>query len=76
MDGRGAWRDNIFVERLWRTVKYEQVYLHAYDSVSEARRYIMRYFDWYNQSQPHSGLSRLTPDDVYYSTLTALDLAA
>lgn len=76
MDGRGAWRDNIFVERLWRTLKYEQVYLHAYDSVTEARRLIMRYFDWYNRLRPHSGLKRLTPDEVYYSTLPALDLAA
>lgn len=76
MDGRGAWRDNIFVERLWRTVKYEQVYLHAYDSVSEARRSIMRYFDWYNRSRPHSGLNRLTPDEVYCATLPELDLAA
>ncbi|WP_268753199.1 sigma 54-interacting transcriptional regulator [Desulfopila aestuarii] len=76
MDGRGAWRDNIFVERLWRTVKYEQVYLHAYDSVSEARRSIMRYFDWYNRSRPHSGLNRRTPDEVYCATLPALDLAA
>jgi len=76
MDGRGAWRDNIFVERLWRTVKYEQVYLHAYDSVAEARRSIRRYFDWYNGARPHSGLNRLTPDEVYYTTMPVLDLAA
>ncbi|WP_407642616.1 IS3 family transposase [Desulfopila aestuarii] len=76
MDGRGAWRDNIFVERLWRTVKYEQVYLHAYNSVSEARRSIRRYFDWYNGARPHSGLNRRTPDEVYYATLPALNLAA
>jgi len=76
MDGRGAWRDNIFVERLWRTVKYEQVYLHAYESVSEARRSIMRYFDWYSRCRPHSSLNRLTPGEVYYAMLPAMDLAA
>lgn len=65
MDGRGAWRDNIFVERVWRTVKYEQVYLHAYASVSGARSSIMRYFDWYNRCRSHSSLDRQTPDDAY-----------
>jgi len=76
MDGRGAWRDNIFVERLWRSLKYEQVYLHAYASVSEARRSIMEYFDWYNRCRPHSSLKRQTPDDTYYATLPAMNLAA
>jgi putative transposase len=56
MDGKGAWRDNVFVERLWRTVKYEEVYLHAYDSVSEARASIGRYLDFYNGRRPHSSL--------------------
>ena len=56
MDGRGAWRDNVFVERLWKSVKYERVYLHAYDSVSEARRSIKQYLDWYNRAMPHSRL--------------------
>jgi putative transposase len=72
MDGRGAWRDNIFVERLWRTVKYERVYLHAYDTVNEARRSVMQYFDWYNQSRPHSRLGKRTPDEVYNIKLTAV----
>ena len=65
MDGRGAWRDNIFVERLWKTVKYERVYLHAYDSVREARQSIMQYLDWYNSSRPHSRLGKRTPNEVY-----------
>jgi len=56
-------------------VKSEQVYLHAYDSVSEARRSIRRYFDWYNGARPHSGLNRRTPDEVHYATLPALGLA-
>ena len=62
MDGRGAWRDNVFVERLWRTIKYEEVYLKAYDSVSEARASIGRYLAFYNGGRPHSGLDRQTPD--------------
>ena len=58
MDGRGAWRDNVIVERLWKSVKYERVYLHAYDSVKEARQSIMQYLDWYNGSRPHSKLGK------------------
>jgi len=69
MDGKGAWRDNIFVERLWRSVKYEEVYLHAYDTVSDSRSGLRRYFDLYNQRRPHSSLGRRTPDDVYFSQL-------
>ena len=65
MDGRGAWRDNVFVERLWKSVKYEQVYLHAYDTVNDARQSIMQYFDWYNGSRPHSRLNKKTPDEAY-----------
>jgi hypothetical protein len=65
MDGRGAWRDNVFVERLWRSVKYERVYLHACDSVSEARASIPDYFEWYNHQRPHSGLNRKTPHQAY-----------
>ena len=64
MDGRGAWRDNVFVERLWKSVKYERVYFHAYDSVNEARKSIMHYLDWYNRSRPHSHLNRKTPDEA------------
>ena len=66
MDGRGAWRDNVFVERLWRSVKYEEVYLRAYDSVSEARASIGRYLDFYNARRPHSSLDGMTPDQAYF----------
>jgi putative transposase len=66
MDGRGAWRDNVFVERLWRSVKYEEVYLRAYDSVGEARALLRAYFIFYNGKRPHSSLDARTPDDVYY----------
>ena len=76
MDGRGAWRDNIFVERLWRSVKYERVYLHAYDSVSQARASIMQYMDWYNRLRPHSSLNMRTPDEVYAVMLPTVELAA
>jgi putative transposase len=61
MDGRGAWRDNVFVERLWRSVKYEEVYLRAYDTVAEARRLIGRYLDFFNRKRPHSSLGARTP---------------
>jgi putative transposase len=66
MDGKGAWRDNVFVERLWKSVKYEEVYLRAYDSVSEARASIGRYLDFYNRKRPHSSLDRHTPDEAYF----------
>jgi putative transposase len=66
MDGRGAWRDNVFVERLWRSVKYEEVYLRAYGSVSEARASIGRYLTFYNGRRPHSSLDRRTPDQAYF----------
>ena len=69
MDGKGAWRDNVFVERLWRSVKYEEVYLHAYDSVSSAKAGLDRYFRFYNGRRPHSSLDRLTPDQVYFESL-------
>jgi putative transposase len=65
MDGKGSWRDNVFVERLWRTVKYEEVYLRAYETVSEARASIGRYLGFYNSRRPHSSLDRLTPDQAY-----------
>ena len=76
MDGRGAWRDNVFVERLWRSVKYERVYLKAYDSVSAARDDIADYFAWYDTDRPHSSLERLTPREKYVATLPTLKLAA
>jgi putative transposase len=69
MNGKGAWRDNVFVERLWRTVKYEEVYLRAYDSVGEARTSIGRYLNFYNSRRPHSSLDRRTPDQAYFNPL-------
>jgi putative transposase len=69
MDGKGAWRDNVFVERLWRSVKYEEVYLRAYDSVGEARSSIGRYLDFYNHRRPHSSLDGKTPDRAYFEPL-------
>ena len=75
MDGKGAWRDNVFVERLWRSVKYEEVYLRAYNSVGEARASIGRYLDFYNRRRPHSSLDGTTPDQAY-STPLPLRLAA
>ena len=62
MDGRGCWRDNVFVERLWKSVKYEEVYLRAYEGVSEARAGIKRYLEFYNTRCPHSALDDMTPD--------------
>lgn len=76
MDGRGAWRDNVFVERLWKSVKYERVYLYAYDSVTEARTSITQYLGWYNQSRPHSSLGKQTPDEAYAVMLPTGKLAA
>jgi putative transposase len=76
MDGRGAWRDNVFVERLWKSVKYERVYLHAYESVSEARRSILQYMDWYNRARPHSSLGKKTPDEAYAVMLPTVKQAA
>ena len=69
MDGRGAWRDNVFVERLWRSVKYERVYLKAYDSVGAARADIADYLGWYNTFRPHSSLEGFTPDEHYFANL-------
>jgi len=78
MDGKGAWRDNVFVERLWRSVKYEEVYLHAYESVSAAREGIGRYLDLYNRRRPHSSLDGMTPDQAYFGhqSLPPIRLAA
>jgi putative transposase len=75
MDGKGAWRDNVFVERLWCSVKYDEVYLRSYDSVSEARASIGRYLDIYNVRRPHSSLDAATSDQAYFTTLP-LRLAA
>ncbi len=69
MDGRGAWRDNVFIERFWRTLKYEEVYLHAYASVSEARASLARYVKFYNERRGHSSLNDLTPDQAYFGVM-------
>ena len=76
MDGKGAWRDNVFVERLWRTVKYERVYLKAYDTVGEARADLAEYIDWYNLKRAHSSVDDLTPDQAYWQMLPAIARAA
>ena len=76
MDGRGCWRDNVFVERLWRTIKYEHVYLRAYDSVSDARAQLAQFIEFYNTQRPHSSLDKKTPDEFYFATLPAIQQAA
>jgi putative transposase len=75
MDGKGCWRDNVFVERLWKSIKYEEVYLHAYDSVSHARAALAKYVLFYNAQRPHSSLDGQTPDSVYFNSLPALLVA-
>jgi len=67
MDGKGCWRDNVFVERLWRSVKYEEVYLHAYESIANVRAGLKRYFTFFNQRRPHTAHAGRTPDDYYYT---------
>ena len=76
MDGKGSWRDNVFVERLWRTIKYEEVYLHAYRTVPEARAAIGKYLTFYNSKRPHSSLDGQTPDQVYFNPLQPIPVAA
>jgi putative transposase len=76
MDGKGAWRDNVFVERLWKSVKYEEVYLKAYETVAEARQSLNAYFQFYNTKRPHSSLDKQTPDEAYFNNLQPLKLAA
>jgi putative transposase len=76
MDGRGAWRDNVFVERVWRSVKYERVYLKAYDSVSQARADIADYITWYNTQRGHSSLGGKTPDQARIAGVPPLKIAA
>jgi putative transposase len=76
MDGKGAWRDNVFVERIWRSVKYEEVYLRAYDSVAEAKASIGRYLAFYNSKRPHSSLDARTPDRAYLDHLPQVAAAA
>ncbi|MFV0284618.1 MAG: IS3 family transposase [Castellaniella sp.] len=76
MDGKGSWRDNVVAERVWRSIKYEEVYLKAYDSVSQARQSIGAYIELYNQRRPHSSLADQTPDEAYFATLPAIKSAA
>lgn len=76
MDGRGCYHDNIFVERLWRTVKYECVYLHAFDNGRQLRQTLARYFDWYNRERPHAALGGKSPDDLYFQINDELPVAA
>lgn len=76
MDGKGCWRDNIFVERLWRTIKYEEVYLKAYDSVSAAKASLGIYLGFYNTRRPHQSLDGKTPDAIYFAGLAQQQLAA
>ena len=76
MDGKGAWRDNVFVERLWRTIKYEEVYLRAYAGVTQARASIGRYLSFYNGKRPHSSLGGKTPDQAYINLATPIPAAA
>src|ERR1039458_8062526 len=69
MDGKDRWRDNVFVERVWKSIKYEEVYLHTYESVQQARESIGRYLEFYNSVRPHSSLDGFTPDQVYFNRL-------
>lgn len=75
MDGKGRWIDNVFIERVWRSLKYEEVYLKAYENVAEAIRGIGGYFDLYNEERPHQGLARLTPNEVYAGGFTLPEAA-
>jgi putative transposase len=76
MDGKGCWRDNVFIERLWRSVKYEDVYLKAYDSVGAARQSLAAYFEFYNARRPHQSHDGRTPDMVYFESLPPMKAAA
>lgn len=75
MDGKGRWMDNVFIERLWWSVKYQDVYLKAYESITEVRKGLTKYFDFYNRSRRHQSLDRRTPDNVYWSTLPQQQVA-
>jgi putative transposase len=76
MDGTGCWRDNVFIERLWRSLKYEEVYLHAYETIRDAHQGVARYVTFYNQVRPHRALGGQTPEDVYCDNLPARHTAA
>jgi putative transposase len=75
MDGKGRWLDNVFIERLWRSLKYEEVYLRAYETVSEARTSIASYLQYFNRARRHSSLDRQTPDTVFYTSETTAKAA-
>lgn len=70
MDGKGCWREHVFVERLWKSITYEEVYVHAYETVRAAHKGVARYLTFYNQPRPHQALDGQTPDQVYYDNLT------
>ncbi len=76
MDGKGRWMDNVFIERLWWSVKYQDVYLKAYSTIYEARQGLREYFEFYNSRRRHQSLDRRTPDDVYWNTLPKMQVAA
>jgi putative transposase len=76
MDGKGSWKDNVFIERFWKTVKYEEVYLKGYESLTEARKELKGYLEFYNQERRHQGLDSRTPDEVYWSTVPKVQVAA
>jgi len=76
MDGKGRWMDNVFIERLWRSLKYEEVYLKAYDTVAQATQGIGDWMNFYNQDRRHASLDRMTPDQVYYDLPSGLPMAA
>jgi len=76
MDGKGRWMDNVFIERLWKSVKYEEAYLKGYNSIAEARRELGAYFEFYNRTRPHQGLDDRTPDEVYWSSRNSSQIAA
>jgi putative transposase len=76
MDGKGAWRDNVFVERLWKSVKYEEVYLRAYDSVADARSNLTKYLTFYNTKRPHAALDGNTRGSAYFYPPQPIPVAA
>jgi putative transposase len=75
MNGKGRWRDNVFVERLWKTIKYGEVHLRAYDSVSKAKDRLAKYIDFYNRRRPHKAIGRVPPDYRYYESLPKVQAA-
>jgi putative transposase len=76
MDGKGRWMDNVFIERLWKSVKYEDLYLKAYNSIAEVRCGLSAYFEFYNQRRRHQGLDNRIPDEVYWSSRPTAQAAA